>query len=129
MNNIYTLSLKENFKARHYLLPPREEQEGQPHIHHYKVGMELAGNKLNSQGYLVDILDVEKQLKQIITYFNDQLLNELPEFKNLNPSLEHLARVFYELIIKAFKETKLLALTVSVDEDWRARVSYRKELP
>ena len=69
--------------------------ENQRHSHHYQVEVELAGRRLDEHGYLVDIVDIETHLDALVAYiYRDQILNDLPEFAGLNPSIEHFARIF-----------------------------------
>ncbi len=60
--------------------------ENQRHSHHYRVEVQLEGTELDQHGYLVDIVDIETQLEALVAYYRDKTLNELPEFKDLNPA-------------------------------------------
>ncbi len=52
----------------------------------------MEGQELDQHGYLVDIVDVEKTLDEIVNYYQEQMLNDKPEFGGLNPSIEHFSR-------------------------------------
>jgi 6-pyruvoyltetrahydropterin/6-carboxytetrahydropterin synthase len=55
--------------------------------------LQLAGAELDAHGFLVDIVDVNTHLDALVSHYRDNLLNDLPEFSGLNPSLEHFARL------------------------------------
>ena len=41
--------------------------------------------RCRTDGYLVDIVDVEHNPEVIVAYYRDKTLNDLPEFSGLNP--------------------------------------------
>jgi len=90
----YTLAVKRDFVARHYLFGGDWGAENQLHSHHYQVEVQLEGRTLDQHGYLVDIVAVEAHLEELVVYYRDQTLNDLPEFAGLNPSIERFARLF-----------------------------------
>ncbi|HEY5571476.1 MAG TPA: 6-carboxytetrahydropterin synthase, partial [Anaerolineales bacterium] len=82
---MYTVTVKRNFIARHFLIGGDWGSENKLHSHHYQVEVQLEGSLLNEHGYLVDIMDIEANLEEIIAAYRDRTLNELPEFEGLNP--------------------------------------------
>jgi len=90
---MYTLAVRREFTARHFLIGGDWGPENQPHAHPYVLELQLAGEQLDRHGYLVDIVDVEKHLEVLVAHVKEKLLNELPEFSGLNPSLENFARI------------------------------------
>jgi 6-pyruvoyltetrahydropterin/6-carboxytetrahydropterin synthase len=90
---MYCLGVRRDFIARHFLVGGDWGPENHPNSHHYVLELQLAGNELDRHGYLVDIVQVEKALDDLIGHFAENMLNELPEFEGLNPSLEHFARI------------------------------------
>jgi len=90
---MYTLAVRRNFIARHFLTGGAWGPENLPNSHHYVLELQLKGVELDQHGYLVDILEIEKHLDEIVGYYREQMLNEKPEFSGLNPSIEHFARI------------------------------------
>lgn len=90
---MYTLGVKREFIARHFLIGGDWGPENFPNSHHYVLELQMEGTELDQHGYLVDIVDVEKHLDEIVGYYREQMLNEKPEFAGLNPSIEHFARI------------------------------------
>ena len=90
---MYTLSVRREFRAEHFLIGGDWGAENQPHQHAYRLEVELEGERLDTHGYLLDLVDLETRLEAIVTRFAGQRLNDQPEFAGLNPSLEHFARI------------------------------------
>ena len=90
---MYTLGVRRDFIARHFLIGGDWGPENFPNSHHYVLELQLEGRQLDQHGYLVDIVDVEKHLDEIVNYYKEQMLNDKPEFAGLNPSIEHFARI------------------------------------
>lgn len=90
---MYTLGVRRDFIARHFLIGGDWGAENFPNSHHYVLELQLEGAELDQHGYLVDIVDVEKHLDEIVNYYKEQTLNDKPEFAGLNPSIEHFARM------------------------------------
>ena len=53
---MYTLGIKRNFIARHFLIGGDWGAENLPNSHHYVLELQLAGKELDQHGYLVDIV-------------------------------------------------------------------------
>jgi len=122
----YTLAVKRDFVARHYLVGGDWGPENQLHSHHYVIEVQLEGKTLDRHGYLVDIVAVEAHLQELVAYYRDQTLNDLPEFAGLNPSIEHLARLFAQELSGRLQEP-LSAVTVRIWENDIAWAAYREE--
>ncbi|MGB8992319.1 MAG: 6-carboxytetrahydropterin synthase [Desulfobaccales bacterium] len=122
----YTLAVTRDFVARHYLVGGDWGAENQLHSHPYRVEVRLEGGHLDEHGYLVDIVAVEAHLEELVAYFRDQTLNDLPEFAGLNPSIEHFARILCQEILSRVKEP-LDAVRVQIWENDIAWAAYREE--
>ena len=90
---MYTLSLKRDFIATHFLIGGDWGPENFPNSHHYVIELQLSGETLDKHGYLADLVEVEKQLDELVAHYRQTTLNELPEFAGLNPSLENFVRI------------------------------------
>lgn len=123
---MYTVTVRRDFIARHILLVADAGPENEPHAHHYAVEVRLYGDELDQHGYLFDICDVETPLEKLVEYFRDTLLNDLPEFRDLNPSLEHFARIFFRLLQQTFNSDNLTALGIRIWENDEAWAEYRE---
>lgn len=124
---MYHVAVIRDFIARHYLIGGDWGPENQEHAHHYRVEVEFLGKELNEHQYLVDIAAVEDHLAALVAHFRDRVLNELPEFTGVNPSLEIFARVLCLSFDRAFPEKNIHAITVRLWENENARAGYTME--
>ena len=124
---MYTVAVRRDFIARHALVGGDWGPENEPHAHHYVVEARLYGKQLDRHGYLLDICEVETRLDQLVEYYRNKTLNSLPEFKDLNPSIEHLARILCRALQKAINGDNLTALSIKIWENEAAWAEYRKD--
>ena len=121
---MYTLGVKRDFIARHFLIGGDWGSENFPNSHHYVLELQLEGNELDQHGYLVDIVDVENHLDQTVDYYREQMLNDKPEFAGLNPSLEHFARILATSLSERIQAANITALKVVLWENESAWASW-----
>ncbi len=125
---MYTVAVQRDFTARHFLVGGDWGEENEPHAHHYVVEIRLEGPNLDIHGYLVDICDIETVLDAQTSYYRDKTLNELPEFKDLNPSLEHFARILCKKLADQIQARNLSAIIVKLWENEIAWAEFREEI-
>ena len=121
---MYTLGVRRDFIARHFLIGGDWGPENYPNSHHYILELQLEGSELDQHGYLCDIVDVEKHLDEIVNYYKEQMLNDKPEFEGLNPSIEHFARILAVSLNERIKEQNISALKVVLWENESAWAAY-----
>ena len=124
---MYTLAVRRDFIARHFLIGGDWGPENNPNSHHYLLELQLSGASLDEHGYLVDIVEVERHLAEIVGYYSEQMLNELPEFAGLNPSIEHFSRILCSAFNERLKADNIDKLKVVLWENEKAWVSYKIE--
>ena len=121
---MYTLSVKRDFIARHFLIGGDWGPENFPNSHHYVLELQMSGSELDQHGYLVDIVEVEKQLGQLVNYYKEQMLNDKPEFEGLNPSIEHFARILATALSKRIQANNIHTIKVVLWENDSAWAAY-----
>ncbi|HSJ88148.1 MAG TPA: 6-carboxytetrahydropterin synthase [Anaerolineales bacterium] len=124
---MYTLGVKRDFIARHFLIGGDWGPENFPNSHHYVLELQLEGKELDQHGYLVDIVDVENHLDEVVNYYKEEMLNEKTEFLGLNPSLEHFARILATSLSEGIKAENIRAIKVVLWENESAWAAYRVE--
>jgi len=92
------------------------------HGHTWHIEVVVLGNNLDHVGLLIDFKDLKKKLKDVLGPIDHVCLNDLPAFKNINPSTENLARHIYHEFSKSCLPLKLK--TVQVWESDTASVIY-----
>jgi len=126
---MYALAIRRDFIARHYLIGGDWGPENYPNSHHYVLELQLEGDELDSHGYLVDIVEVERALGALVTHYAERMLNELPEFKDLNPSLEHFARIIATAMSERITAANITSIKVVLWENDSAWASYSVKPP
>jgi 6-pyruvoyltetrahydropterin/6-carboxytetrahydropterin synthase len=122
---MYTLGVRRDFIARHFLIGGDWGAENHPNSHHYVLELQLEGKELNRHGYLVDIADVEKHLDEIMNDYKEQMLNDKPEFTGLNPSIENFARILATSLSERIKADNISSVKVVLWEHESAWAAYR----
>jgi 6-pyruvoyltetrahydropterin/6-carboxytetrahydropterin synthase len=125
---MYSLGMRREFSARHYLIGGDWGAENSEHAHRYRMELVLETLSLDRHGYLVDIVLVEQHLEEVLADFSGQTLNEMAAFTDLNPSIERLATILHGIFKARFAPFHLEALTVTLWEDDIAWTSYRTPL-
>ena len=125
---MYTITIRTDFIAQHYLIGGDWGPENERNSHHYVLELELTGPELDEHGYLVDIVRVEAALREVRSTYADQLLNDQPEFAGLNPSIEHFARILCRHLSKQLATPTLTSIGVRLWESDAASAAYREEL-
>ena len=121
---MYTLGVRRDFIARHYLIGGDWGAENLPNSHRYVLELQLEGPQLDSHGYLCDIVDVDTSLEQTLRLFREKMLNDLPEFEGLNPSIEHFARILATSLNERIKAENIARLRVVLWESDGAWAGY-----
>lgn len=124
---MYTLGVRRDFIAKHFLIGGDWGPENFPNSHHYVLELRLEGYELNEHGYLVDIMDVNECLDEIIGVYKEQMLNDCPAFAGLNPSIEHFARILATSISEKIKAKNISAVKVVLWENDSAWAAYSVE--
>ena len=121
---MYTLAVRRDFIARHFLIGGDWGPENFPNSHHYVLELQMTGNELDQHGYLADIANVEKHLDEIVNYYKEQMLNEKPEFEGLNPSIEHFARILATSLNERIQANNIHLIKVVLWENDSAWAAY-----
>lgn len=125
---MYTVAVKRDFVAQHFLIGGDWGDENELHSHHYFLEVQLHGSKLDQHGYLVDIVDIETNLDALIAEYRDKTLNELPAFDGLNPSIEHFSRILCRTLTQRIQAETLDRISVQLWENEIAWTAYEMEV-
>ena len=124
-SRMYKVAVKREFDAQHFLIGGDWGIENELHYHHYQVELQLEGDTLDQHGYLVDIVDIEQHLDTMVTHYKDRILNDEPEFEDLNPSIEHFSRIFCLRLLVKIDRPNLSMITIKLWENEIAWASYQ----
>lgn len=121
---MYAIGLATAFVARHFLVGGDRGPENTEHSHYYRVECALEGLTLDQHGYMVDFVELEGHVEAVAAHYRDVLLNNLPEFSGLNPSVEHLARLFCEALSSRIAAPNITGVCIRVWEKQGVWASY-----
>lgn len=125
---MYSLGMRREFSAQHYLVGGDWGEENIEHPHRYRMELVLEAESLDRHGFLVDIVEVADHLDAVAAHFQDKTLNTLAVFSGLNPSIERLALVLHDAFKERLAHLALDAMTVTIWEDEIAWTSYHAAL-
>ena len=120
---MYRLTIKEDIAAAHFL----RNYDGpcaDLHGHTYIIEITVEGATLNEAGLLVDFKDLKGTLREILAEADHKCLNDLPAFKDLNPSAENIARWVFEEFQARYQGPDVRLARVCVRESENAWADY-----
>jgi len=71
-----------------------EDGIGKPHSHSWEIICEFRSS--NEKMIIFD--KIEKMLQEVFSQYSNKLLNEVPPFDTINPTLENLTHHFFEIV-------------------------------
>ena len=120
---MYELKVITDFAAAHQLRNFRGECE-KLHGHNWRIEVVLSGDRLNEAGLLVDFKDVKASANKILEDLDHAYLNELPQFKDENPSSENIAAYLFQRLSSELNKGHLKVTKVTAWESDSACASY-----
>jgi 6-pyruvoyltetrahydropterin/6-carboxytetrahydropterin synthase len=121
---MYDVTIKRSFSAAHTLKNIGGQCETL-HGHNFIVEVTLSGQKLNEEGVLIDFRILKQWTDQVLESLDHQYLNDLPYFKDINPSSEQIAQYIYDWINGRKEMPDLVVASVTVWESENAKATYR----
>ena len=125
---MFTLGIERRFIARHRMVGGDWGPENELHSHAYRLEVAVEGETLDGHGFLVDLVDLDRRLDGLIDQYRERILNELPAFAGLNPSLENFARILCTSLVAETKAAGFGAVTVRLWESDSAWAAFREAL-
>jgi 6-pyruvoyltetrahydropterin/6-carboxytetrahydropterin synthase len=123
---IYEIKIITDFAAAHNLRNFRGKCENL-HGHNWKVEVVVRGTELDAGGMLVDFGEIKEVTRQLLGELDHQYLNDLPFFKEQNPSSENIARYLFEGLSGKINSGSLMVYKVSAWESNNACATYMNE--
>jgi 6-pyruvoyltetrahydropterin/6-carboxytetrahydropterin synthase len=125
---MYEVAVQREVIVQHYLIGADFGPENRLHSHAYRVELQLSGSGLDGHGFLADIDAMTTALDEVLDGIRDKTLNDLAEFRGLNPSIEHLARILCRALRLRVSNTGLGEVTVRIWETPSAWAAYRETI-
>lgn len=112
MPGFFEVRVEKQFSAAH-LLRGYQGDCALMHGHNWIVEAYVKCEALDEIGIGIDFRKVKEALKEVIAGLDHRILNEVPAFREVNPTSENLARFLYKEL-----SARLNARTVSVSKVW-----------
>jgi 6-pyruvoyltetrahydropterin/6-carboxytetrahydropterin synthase len=122
----YSVTVRRELIAQHFLVGGDWGRENMLNSHHYRIEARYEGTSLDRYGFLLDIDEIYRKLDGLVERYRDRTLNELPEFDELNPSVENFSRILSDRLVVTAPNVDALEVTVWEDAD--ASAAYRRPL-
>jgi 6-pyruvoyltetrahydropterin/6-carboxytetrahydropterin synthase len=122
---MYEVKIKTDFSAAHNLREVGGKCESL-HGHNFTVEVVVESPTLDEGGMVVDFRDLKAKTKEILDRFDHRYLNELPPFRDSNPSSENLAAYLYQELSRQIDQGTKRVSRVSVWESETSRATYRR---
>ncbi len=111
----YSISVKESFEARHYVVMPDGKEE-EPHGHKWVVEVLVSCKKLDNLGFVMDFHELQKIIRGAAAPMQSSfVINNLSSFKDNPPTAERMAEYFVNQIVGVLPERVKLE-SVRVEE-------------
>ena len=94
------------------------------HGHNYSVVVTVHASELNNVGIALDFKKLKKCLDEVIEAYDHHNLSELPEFADINPTSEILARSIYRQMSAKLNTDEVKVNRVKVGESENSEVVY-----
>ncbi len=120
---MYEIKVITHFAAAHQLKDFGGKCE-QLHGHNWKVEVTLRGEDLNDEGLLIDFQELRDITNGILKELDHTFLNELPAFKDKNPSSENIAAYIFKELHNRLNDNHLDITKVAAWESDSACASY-----
>ena len=121
---MYTVGVSGELIAQHYLVGGDWGAENVRHSHPYRVEVQLTGESLDQHNFLTDIALVQHHLDELLAYYRDRTLNDLPGFEGANPSLELFARLLCLQMAERLDAANISSVTLKLWENEQAWASF-----
>lgn len=120
---MYKLSVTDSFSAAHRLCG-YEGACSNLHGHNWKVRVGLQASELDDIGMAMDFGAIKQLLQDILQELDHAYLNELSDFRELNPTSENLARYIFARLQASLVNPTVKVCEVEICESERSSVIY-----
>ncbi len=94
------------------------------HGHNYRITVVLRAEKLDRIGIAFDFRKLKQVTDDAMAGYDHACLNDLPDFKDLNPTSENIARVLYQKMAPGINDGNVRLYIVKVAESDSSSACY-----
>ena len=123
---MWVISTEAHFSSAHQLRGyPGECRE--VHGHNFKVKISVQTQEFKNLGFGIDFRELKQILKDVLKKLDHCNLNELPEFKKINPTAENIAKYIWDSLSPKIKEPIKLKEVQVWESDTNSVIYYESE--
>jgi 6-pyruvoyltetrahydropterin/6-carboxytetrahydropterin synthase len=126
MKGDFEMCVKTHFSAAHFLRGYSGDC-ARLHGHNWTIEVFVRCRELNEIGVGIDFRDVKLAAGEVLKDLDHSNLNDLPVFKDMNPTSENIARFLYKELCEKLNSDNAKVSRVTVCETPTSQASYREE--
>lgn len=94
------------------------------HGHNYQIIVVLQAKELDTIGIGVDFKKLKAVADELLSSYDHAFLNDLPEYKELNPTSENMAMTLYKKLVAKMNDGNVKVTAVKVKESPSSCATY-----
>ena len=120
---MYEIEIRRTFSAAHQLKGYDGDCKNL-HGHNYSVVVTMQSPDLDNIGIAMDFKILKSEVDALLKGFDHKNLSELPEFAEINPTSEVLARTIYRKLSEKLNNGALKVYKVKIGESENSAITY-----
>ncbi|MBI2945027.1 MAG: 6-carboxytetrahydropterin synthase QueD [Candidatus Wallbacteria bacterium] len=121
---MYEIQIEDTFAGAHRLVGYVGKCQNL-HGHNWRVQVGLEAESLDSTGLLMDFTELKRITRSVLEELDHTYLNELPAFREVNPSAENLSKYIFDRVSERLPGQGATLTHVRVHETDRYSATYR----
>jgi 6-pyruvoyltetrahydropterin/6-carboxytetrahydropterin synthase len=125
-SDVFEVMIQETFSAAHRLLEYGGKCENL-HGHNWRIDVVVRAENPDELGLVMDFRTLKENTREVLAELDHAFLNELPAFRDRNPSSEYIAKYIFEKLTGKLSGEAARIARVSVWESDHACATYLGE--
>ena len=123
---MYEIEIRRTFSAAHQLNGYNGDCKNL-HGHNYSVVVTMKSPELDSIGIAMDFKILKTEVDSLLQSYDHKNLSELPDFADINPTSEVLARTIYRKLSEKLNNGLLKVYKVRIGESENSAITYYED--
>lgn len=123
---MYEIEIRRTFSAAHQLKGYDGDCKNL-HGHNYSVVVTMKSPELDSIGIAMDFKILKSEVDNLLKGYDHKNLSELPDFADINPTSEVLARTIYRKLSEKLNNGLLKVYKVRIGESENSAITYYED--
>ena len=126
VGHYYELSIDTFFNASHWVV--LKGRKGEQHTHSYRLSFRCRSKSISGQEQIIlDYTTLRERVNRVAQAYNNQVLNDLPPFKNLKSTTENLTAVLFQQLRRSLVGLPVELNSITLWESPTVSVTLTKE--